>query len=317
MTKLPKVIKQIREHKLLEIDKESQKNISYSQMQVYDQCPHRWKLTYKDKIKVYKPSIHTVFGKAFHETVQDWLTTLYEVSGVAADAMDLEDKLYEGLIFHYSDEKKNNDGEHFVTAKDLQEFYEDGCTILKYIKKNRAAYFGKQGWHLVGVEIPLMIQPIEDHPGVLFKGFIDLVLYHEPSDEYHIFDIKTSTRGWGDKDKKDEMKQSQLILYKNFFNKQFGVDPEKIHIKFFIVKRKLWEQSDFVQKRVQEFIPASGPMKTKKAVNKMEQFIKECFEPTGEIKERVYARTPSASACKFCPFYEQPRYCEYAGAKFK
>jgi hypothetical protein len=58
-------------------------------------------------------------------------------------------------------------------------------------------------------------------------------------------------------------------------------------------------------------------MKTKKAVNKMEQFIKECFEPTGEIKERVYARTPSASACKFCPFYEQPRYCEYAGAKFK
>ena len=135
-------------------------------MQVYDQCPHRWKLTYKDKIKVYKPSIHTVFGKAFHETVQDWLTTLYEVSGVAADAMDLEDKLYEGLIFHYSDEKKNNNDEHFVTAKDLEEFYQDGCTILKYIKKNRAAYFGKQGWHLVGVEIPLMIQPIEDHPGV-------------------------------------------------------------------------------------------------------------------------------------------------------
>ena len=111
MTKLPKVIKQIREHKLLEIDKETQKNISYSQMQVYDQCPHRWKLTYKDKIKVYKPSIHTVFGKGFHETVQDWLTTLYEVSGVAADAMELEDKLYEGLIFHYSDEKKNNEGE--------------------------------------------------------------------------------------------------------------------------------------------------------------------------------------------------------------
>jgi hypothetical protein len=77
------------------------------------------------------------------------------------------------------------------------------------------------------------------------------------------------------------------------------------------------EQSDFVQKRVQEFIPASGPIKTKKAVNKMEEFINECFEPAGEIKERVYPRTPSASACKWCPFYEQPRYCEHAGAKFK
>jgi hypothetical protein len=80
------------------------------------------------------------------------------------------------------------------------------------------------------------------------------------------------------------MKQSQLILYKNFFNKQFGIDPDKIHIKFFIVKRKIWEQSDFVQKRVQEFIPASGPIKTKKAVGKMEEFINECFEPAGESR---------------------------------
>lgn len=317
MSKLPKIVKQIREHKLLELNYATQKNISYSQMQVYDQCPHRWKLTYKDKIKVYKPSIHTVFGKAFHETVQEWLTTLYEVSGTAADAMDLEDKLYEGLIFHYSDEKKNNNNEHFVTSQDLKEFYEDGCTILKYIKKNRAAYFGKQGWHLVGVEIPLMIPPKESHPGILFKGFIDLVLYHEPSDEFHIFDIKTSTRGWGDKEKKDEMKQSQLILYKNFFNKQFGIDPEKIHVKFFIVKRKIWEQSDFVQKRVQEFIPASGPIKTKKAVSKMEEFINECFEPTGKIKEREYEKRPSPESCKWCPFYEQPQHCEFAGAKLK
>ena len=299
------------------VKKEGEKTISYSQFAMWSTCPHKWKLNYIDRIRMGGPSIHTVFGKAFHETVQDWLTTVYEVSGVAADAMDLEGMLHEKMIFHYSDEKKNNNDEHFVTSQDLQEFYEDGCTILKYIKKNRAAYFGRQGWHLVGVEIPLMIEPKESHPGVLFKGFIDLVLYHEPTDEFHIFDIKTSTRGWGDKEKKDEMKQSQLILYKNFFNKQFGIDPEKIHIKFFIVKRKIWEQSDFVQKRVQEFIPASGPIKTKKAVNKMEQFITECFQPTGEIVERVYPRTPSASACKFCPFYEQPRYCEHAGAKFK
>ena len=317
MSKLPKIVKQIREHKLLELNYATQKNISFSQMQVYEQCPHRWKLTYKDKIKVYKPSIHTVFGKAFHETVQEWLTTLYEVSGVAADAMDLEDMLYEKMIFHYSDEKKSNSNEHFVTSEDLKEFYEDGCTILKYLKKNRAAYFGRQGWHLVGVEIPLMIQPIDNHPGVLFKGYIDLVLYHEPSDEFHILDIKTSTRRWSDKEKKDEMKQSQLILYKNFFNKQFGIDPEKIHIKFFIVKRKIWEQSDFVQKRVQEFIPASGPIKTKKAVNKMEQFIKECFLTTGKIVDREYPATPSAVSCKYCPFYEQPQYCEHAGAKLK
>ena len=313
--KVPAIVKQIQKHKLLEIDYKTQKNISYSQLQTYTQCPHRWKLIYKDGIKVYKPSIHTVFGKAFHETVQNWLTVMYEVSGVEADKIDLPQYLHRKMLHHYLDEKKSNDGEHFSTKEELGEFLQDGILILQYIKKNRAAYFGKKGWHLVGVEIPLMIQPEDDYPGVLFKGYIDLVLYHEPTEEFYIFDIKTSTRGWSDKEKKDDIKQSQLILYKQFFHKQFGVDPEKVNIKFFIVKRKIWEESEFVQRRVQEYIPASGPIKTKKALTTMKEFITECFEPQGTIKDRVYAHNPGKDTCRFCPFSTQPRYCQYAGVE--
>ena len=55
---------------------------------------------------------------------------------------------------------------------------------------------------------------------VLYNGFLDVVMYHEPTNTFKIIDIKTSTRGWREKEKKDENKQFQLILYKHFFSEQ-------------------------------------------------------------------------------------------------
>jgi hypothetical protein len=64
-------------------------------------------------------------------------------------------------------------------------------------------------------------------------------MYHEPTNTFKIIDIKTSTKGWNKWNKKDESKQFQLILYKNFFSKQFGIPKENIDINFIILKRKI------------------------------------------------------------------------------
>ena len=72
-----------------------------------------------------------------------------------------------------------------------------------------------------------------------------MVLYHEPTNKFYIYDIKTSRSGWNAKAKKDETKQMQLVLYKKFFNEQYGIPLEDIEVEFFIVKRKIWENSDF------------------------------------------------------------------------
>ena len=77
-----------------------------------------------------------------------------------------------------------------------------------------------------------------------------------------IIDIKTSTRGWHDKMKKNEDKQFQLILYKKYFSELYGIPLDKINIKFFIVKRKLYGKNcDWQQTRIQEFSPPSGKIK--------------------------------------------------------
>lgn len=267
---------------------------------MYEQCPLKWSLVYKDGHKIFSPSIHLIFGTSFHETFQEYLKLFYETSGVEADKLDLEEMFQEKLSALYKKEYDRNNKTHFSSSEELGEFYEDGISILNYLKKKRGEYFSKRNWHLIGIEMPLMIKPLSKH-SLYFKGFIDIVLYHEPTEEFLIIDFKTSKSGWYDKDKKDDIKKAQLILYREYFSKQYGIDPKKVKIEFFIVKRKLWEECEFPQKRVQSFTPPSGKNKTTKSVNMLENFIEKCFNQNGTHKE-VEHKGKINEYCKYCPF---------------
>lgn len=312
--KIPAIVKQIQKHKLQEVDYTYQKNISFSQLQMYYQCPHKWNMVYKAGIKIYQPSIHTVFGKAFHETIQNYLKVLYEISGAEADKIDLPEYLQERLIHHYQDELKGNEGIHFSTSEELKEFWEDGCAIFDYLKKKRGGYFSKKGWYFVGEEVPITLTPSPEYSNTVFKGYLDLVLYHEATDTFHILDFKTSKAGWNDYAKKDEMKQMQLILYKDFFHKQFNIPLESIHIKFLIVRRKagINPYTESQMSRFQEFVPASGRVKISQSRKAVENFITECFSTDGTYLAKDHLAKPSKHNCRFCPFKDMPEICKFA-----
>jgi hypothetical protein len=173
--------------------------------------------------------------------------------------INLEEQFQEKFIAYTKKYKKNNNT-HYSSPEELREFFEDGVAILDFIKKKRNQYFSKRGWHLAGIELPIVMNVGRN---LIYKGFIDLVLYHEPTNKFYIYDIKTSTRGWNDKAKKDENKQMQLVLYKKFFNEQYGIPLENIEVEFFIVRRKVWENSDYPIHRVQQHKPAAGRNKLK------------------------------------------------------
>ena len=101
--------------------------------------------------------------------------------------------------------------------------------------------------------------------------------------------------------KKDENKTQQLLLYKQFYSKQYNHPIDKIEVEYFIVKRKLWEKAMFPQKRVQKFSPASGTVSMNKVNKKLLNFIGEAFTEEGEQKDDMIA-TPSKKACKWCEF---------------
>lgn len=312
--KIPAVVKQIKKHQLQEVNYAHQKNISFSQLQMFDQCPYKWSMVYQAGIKIYQPSIHTVFGKAFHETIQHYLTVMYDTSGVEADNLDLHKYLQDKMVFHYQDEMKGNEDKHFSTPEELKEFWEDGCAIFEYLKKKRGGYFPKKGWFLVGDEIPITLTPHPEYQNTIYKGYLDLVLYHEPTDTFEILDFKTSKAGWNDYAKKDEMKQMQLILYKDFFHKQFNIPLDSINIKFLIVRRKagINPYTESQMSRFQEFIPASGRVKINKARNAIEYFITECFDREGKYLIKDHPKKPSKHNCRFCPFKDMPDICDQA-----
>jgi hypothetical protein len=287
------------------------RRISYSQWAMYEKCPQQWKLAYIDGLAPFQSSIDTCFGTAFHETFQYFLTVMYTESIKKAEALDLRDILTNKLKEEY---KKNvqETGAHFSNPLQLAEYLEDGAAILQWIKNRRSTYFTTKNWELVAIEMELCTQASPANTSVFWYGFIDVVLRNTATGEILILDLKTSRQGWNKYQKADSVKMAQLIAYKNYFSAQFNVPKEKINVEFFIVKRKLIEESMFPQKRVQQVVPASGTVTQRKVQKSIDQFVEDCFDQAGEKNTvRAYPALAGKGAknCKYCPFKEDYTNC--------
>jgi len=278
---------------------------------MWAQCPHRWKTAYIDGHREFTESIHTLFGTSMHEVIQTFLTVMYEDTAKAAEALPLEEMLRIRMKRNYESAMIKNGGVEFCTQKDMVEFYQHGLLILEFIRKKRAQYFSKKGYELVGIEVPLEY----DLPnGVKFIGYIDVVIRDTVRDVIKIYDIKTSTMGWNKWMKADKNKTDQLLLYKQFYSKQFNHPMDKIEVEYFIVKRKLYENLDFPQKRVQKFTPANGTPSINQVTKRLSEFMTECFTSDGEYNtQHIYRKEASKKNCKYCDF-NQTEYCD-AGVK--
>jgi len=274
-------------------------HISYSSISTYNKCPKLWDMQYRKKVIPFTQNIYTTFGSAFHETLQTYLEVLYHNTVKEANEMDINKLLYDNMIKAYRSGKAVNGHEHYSTADELNQFWLDGKHILEFIKKKRAAYFSTKTMMLAGVET-LLYQELK--PGVVFKGLVDLVFYNKTLDEWTIVDIKTSTSGWRDNQKKNPNLTAQVILYREFFAKQFGIDKDKIDVEYFIVKRQIPKNADFatMRKRVQQFSPASGPRKTKQVIESVNRFIEDVLDENGKYKDKEYKCGNPFGKCDHC-----------------
>jgi hypothetical protein len=272
---------------------------------MYNDCPLRWKLNYVDKVSISESNIHLIFGSAMHEVLQTYLNIMYMDSVKNADTLDLNKMLRDKLIEQFK-QAEEQDGKPPCTKEELMEFFDDGILIIDFFKKRRAEYFSKRDWELIGCEIPI---EVDLKNNIRMVGYLDVVMRHIPTDSIKIIDIKTSTMGWNKWMKKDENKTQQLLLYKQFYSKQYDHPIERIEVEYFIVKRKLWEKAVFPQKRVQKFVPASGKPSMNKVNGRLLKFVNEAFTEDGEKKDDMLA-TPSKKACKWCEF-KKTEHCKW------
>jgi uncharacterized protein YnzC (UPF0291/DUF896 family) len=312
---LPKIVKDIRNFKTRGINWGTDKIISFTQMTKWNNCNFAWGLHYRDKHKMFTPSISLIFGTAIHEVIQEYLDVFYNQSKAAADRLDSETKFKDLLRSSYLVEYKKNNNTHFSSVDEMDEHCIDGLEIIRYFKKKKDAYFSKKGWWLVGCEIPVNYNVL---PNVYYNGALDVVLYHEPTNTIEIIDIKTSTKAWHPKyQQKDENKIAQVLLYKKIFAEQFDFPINNIDVKFLILKRKILEDGEYPEKRIQEFIPANGKGKIAKATNLLDLFTENAFDEHGVIQTRVFKKNVSVNSCKFCPYKDLPDLCDKGNPNVK
>ena len=286
---------------------EKAKTISYSQFSMWAQCPFRWKLNYIYGYRQFTDNIHTLFGTSMHEVLQTYLTTMYTDTIKTADALSLDNMLLDIMKNNFLKIIKGNGGVEFCTKEEMTEFYQHGLIILEWFKKKRGMYFSKNGYELVGIEVPI---EYELPNKIKFIGYIDVLIKDLVRDRYKIIDIKTSTMGWNKWQKADKNKTNQLLLYKQFYGKQNDIPLDKIDVEYFIVKRKLYEKVDFPQRRVQTFIPANGTPSINKVTSELKSFIDECFIDGQHNKLYNYKKIATTKNCKWCEFRDKPDLCD-------
>ena len=240
-----------------------------------------------------------------HDTIQRWLTILYTESPLKANTFDMHEYLKERLTELV---KKDllSDGKTLTTLDEVAEHYANGCDILDHVRKHAKDWFPKSH-ELIGVEVPL---DLDVAPGIRFKAFLDIVLYHKSAKTIYIYDLKTSKRGWWPAQKKDTKKTDQLLLYKRYYSKVFGIPMDNVKVEFIILKRQLSE-NEFDRKHVVGFEPSHGAPSMKKAGERFDKFLS-VFNDKGEPDTSKLIATPSDSACRYCPFNNNVDLCPYS-----
>jgi len=287
--------------------KMGKKTLSYSQLNMYSQCPKHWELQYIQKKGKWDPTIFNIFGTAIHECIQDFLETMYASTAKAAEAMPLSAMLKQNMYDLYKEEVEKNKGIHFSTSDDLKEIYFQGVDILDYLVKHRNKYFTKKNTELLGIEMPIFVES-ETNSNIMIFGFLDVVLKED--DKIKILDLKTSTWGWSKNEKKKN--GDQLRLYKKYFAKQYDVEEKDITVEYLIVKRKMYEDLDFPQKRFQVYEPANGKPSLNKMEKKLSGFISNVYNADGSYSESAeFPATPGEKNCncKWCPFIKDYDLC--------
>tara|TARA_Y100000034_G_C6689677_1_gene303619 strand:- start:11 stop:625 length:615 start_codon:yes stop_codon:yes gene_type:complete len=134
-----------------------------------------------------------------------------------------------------------------------------------------------------------LYENIEGHEGKYkFKGYIDLVL--KTSDgKYHVIDWKTCSWGWDARKKADRLITYQLTLYKHFFAKKHGIDPENIVTHFALLKRTARKDN------IEIFKVSSGKIKTENALNLLNKALY-------NISNKKYFK--NRLSCNRCEFYK-------------
>ena len=247
-------------------------HVSYSEIKLWNECSHKHKLQYIDKIDGFKGNLHTAFGTAIHSVCERALLD---------GNLDREECFVSAFAEELDSLKSKEVEIDEVLLEQMLGQYEP---IITHFKEELYDYFGD--FELISTEEKLY----EDIEGqdLKFKGFIDLIV-KTPDGKYHILDWKTTGWGWDSRKKADKIINYQLTLYKIFWALKNDIPLNMIETHFGLLKRTAKKNN------IEIFRATSGPIKIRNALTFLERAVMN-IKRSFSIKNRL--------SCKYCDFYK-------------
>lgn len=296
-------------------------HVSYSEISDHLDCSYKHKLKHVLKLDVDKPSIHTEFGRAIHDSLEDYIKTRR-----LPDPQECTQKFFD-LV-----ETVKKEHSVVISYDESAEF----AASIPRILSDTVTFLDEEfpGWIGVAAEHPLF-EPIPEQENKYFKGYIDSVIKvpkvsrrkkssdaamanmpmrlsemssvsavgepdvsaNETQYEYWILDWKTTSWGWDAMKKRSFQKQLQLALYKNFYRKFLGLSIEQVKCGFVLLKRTPRK----TDKLCAELVTVSvGPKTEAKAISTLNDMINQ-VKSGRTIKNRASCRYCPYSGTKECP----------------
>ena len=267
--------------------KNGKPHVSYSEVSTWQACPWRHKLAYIEGLSVFEPSPYLDYGTILHDAVENFLKT------GKIDISAAHKKIKKAW------NKRGFDTENFIAAQkdraesqgwkykhiSLEGWLQSATNSLSQLPDFLEEKF--PGWKPFAAEHNLYESVTGTDIGK-FKGFIDCVI-ELPNGKHVVIDWKTAgPRGWNKDQRRDFLKQAQIILYKHYWMQVTGKKSRDIKTCFVLLKRdsKPGKSVDIVE-------VSSGPKMIEKA-NKM---------VSGMLKGMNKGFTPKNKlSCKFCEF---------------
>ena len=260
-------------------------HISFSEIKQWKECAYRHKLTYIDKIDMFKPSPYLDFGTAVHEGCE----SLLEMKTCDKDKL-LTDIKTAWKTHGFGDPEWYEKMPGWYKHVPVEEW----CSWAENMWGEVPDYLDKTfpGWECFKAEEELY-ETVEDKD-INFKGFIDAVIKvpkkRGTGHVYWILDWKTSGAwGWRRDKKQDIMMTAQLILYKHFWSRKHSVPLKDIRCGFILLKR------GGKPGRICELVTVSvGPKTLAKGIKMMNSMI-------SSVRRKFFLK--NKNSCKFCPYH--------------
>ena len=203
-----------------EIEKPIKKKdyISWSEYSQFKSCEHKYYISYKLDYRM--PTTLTLWsGNVIHSI--------------------MEEICHKGVNYNYEEEFEkswNLNLEKLTEAQiiDFTQYKDKLCEKFRLIVSNLAFNERFKDYKVLHTELKILYKiAVIDGEDFFFKGYVDLILHDEITDEVLIVDWKTSGKLWDLRKKlADKMFVGQILVYRYFVSVATGIPIKKIKCKY-------------------------------------------------------------------------------------